>query len=116
MIRGVFFVPHTRESQLAKRIREKLKSFEELSRIRVRVVEKTGKKLVDIIHKSNPWEAVDCNREDCMFCKGGNEKLVGKCKKRNVVYETECLICKEEEGGEQEKRGAEPSSQYGNKH
>ena len=27
------------------------------------------------------------------------EKLIGKCKKRNIVYETECMTCK---GGEEE--------------
>ena len=77
-------------------------------------MERTGDKLTDIIHKSNPWEAIDCNREDCMFSKSGNEKLIGKCKKRNIVYETECMICskKEEEEGD-EGNGAEPSRQYG---
>ena len=68
-MRGVFFVPHTENSELAKRIRDKLKSFEELSCIRVRIVERTGRKLVDILHKSNPWEAVDCVREDCILQK-----------------------------------------------
>ena len=84
LVRGVFFVPHTKDSELAKRIREKLKSFEEVSDIRIRIVERTGEKLVNILHKSNPWEAVDCKREDCKFCV--NEKLIGKCKKRNIVY------------------------------
>ena len=66
-------------------------------------MERTGEKIVDILHKSNPWEAVHCERDDCMFCESGDGKLLGKCKKRNVVYETECLICKpggEVRGGE----------------
>ena len=103
LVRGVFFVPHTKDSELAKRIREKLKSFEEVSSIRIRIVERTGEKLVNILHKSNPWEAVDCKRDDCKFCE--NEKLIGKCKKRNIVYETECMICKG--GGEEEINGGE---------
>ena len=48
-VRGVFFfIPHTENSELAKRIREKLKSFEEVSCIRVKIVEKVGEKLVDM--------------------------------------------------------------------
>ena len=93
-IRGVFFIPHTEHSELAKRIREKLKSFEEISNIKIKLVERTGEKLVDILHKSNPWEDTYCEREDCAFCNGGNTKLIGKCKKRNIVYETECLLCR----------------------
>ena len=120
-IRGIFFVPHTESSELAKRIREKLRSFEELSSIRVKLVERTGEKIVDILHKSNPWEATHCGREDCMYCGSRNEKLVGKCKKRNIVYETECLLCKGEMGEadgfekiESEKdKGAEPKERNG---
>ena len=98
VVRGVFFVPHTENSELAKRIRDKLKAFEEISCIRVKLVERTGEKITEILHKSNPWEAVNCGRDDCAFCKSSNEKLIGKCKKRNVVYETECLICLGEMG------------------
>ena len=92
IVRGVFFIQHTENSELAKRLRERLKAFEEISCIRVKLVERTGEKLVDILHKSNPWEAIHCNRDDCAFCSSNNEKLIGKCKKRNIVYETECLI------------------------
>ena len=125
LVRGVFFVPHTENSELAKRIREKLRSFEEISVIRVKIVERIGEKIVDILHKSNPWEAVHCMRDDCVFCNSNNEKLIGKCKKRNIVYETECLICKGElrdaDGVELNEReesllGAVPSSQQGPKH
>ena len=120
MIRGVFFVPHTENSELAKRIREKLRSFEEFSVIRVKLVERTGEKLENILHKSNPWQATHCKRSDCAFC--SNEKLIGKCKTRNIVYETECMLCKGEMGEadgfkEESKKGEEegvvPSSQHG---
>ena len=38
---------------MAKTIRNKLKLFEELSTIRVRIVERTGEKIVDILQKSD---------------------------------------------------------------
>ena len=54
LVRGVLFLPFTENSELARRVRERLKQLEEISSLRVRVVERTGEKLVDLIHKSNP--------------------------------------------------------------
>ena len=82
-------------------MREKLEMLEKLSSLKVRVVERTGEKIQDILHKSNPWEGIHCGRIGCNFCDSGDEKLVGKCKQRNIVYENECITCKE--GGEEEK-------------
>ena len=67
-IKGVLFVPHTEKSELSKRIREKLKAFETVSALRIKVIERTGEKLVEVLHKSNPWEDTNCGREDCKFC------------------------------------------------
>ena len=92
-IKGVLFVPHTRESELAKRIRKKLGDLENVSCLRIKVVERAGEKITDILHKSNPWEETSCRREDCLFCYGNNEKMIGKCKQRSVVYETICMLC-----------------------
>ena len=92
-VRGVLFVPHTNKSELSKRIRKKLKDMESISCLRVKIVERAGEKIVDALHKSNPWEDVNCGREDCIFCNGNNEKMMGKCKQRGVVYETLCMLC-----------------------
>ena len=92
LIRGVLFLPYTENSELAKRVRVKLKQLEDLSSLRVRVVERTGEKLIDCIHKSNPCKAIDCKRENCKFCT--DEKWIGKCKELGVVYEIECITCK----------------------
>ena len=43
-VKGVLFIPYNERSELAKRIRRKLKVYEELSDINVRVVEKTGER------------------------------------------------------------------------
>ena len=84
-IQGVMFIAHTEGSELAKRVRRKLENFEEISRIRVKIVERVGSKLEDLLHKSNPWDNLPCERADCELCKGGEEKQWGKCKKRNLV-------------------------------
>ena len=92
LIKGVLFLPYTVNSELAKRVKEKLKQLEDLSSLRIRVVERTGEKLVDCLHKSNPWVATDCEREGCQFCM--EEKTRGKCKSTGIVYEIECITCK----------------------
>ena len=98
-LKGILFVPHTEKSELAKQIREKLKALETVSSLRVKVIERTGEKIVDSLHKSNPWENVDCEREHCLFCGGEESKMRGKCKQRGVVYETRCMLC--DPGGEE---------------
>ena len=68
---------------------------------------------MDKLHKSNPWSEMPCDREDCKLCCTGNEKLWGKCRERNLVYENDCLLCKSDGemkesrggGGEEDKTG-----------
>ena len=100
-VRGVLFIPHTQMSELGKRIRGKLKEFENISVLRVKVVERAGEKVVDALHKSNPWDDESCLIEDCLFCYGNDEKMIGKCKQRGVVYETLCMLCERKRKGEE---------------
>ena len=99
-LEGIMFVPHTERSTLAKRIREKLEMLSKISSLSVRVVERSGEKVEDILHKSNPWDGEPCGREGCIFCESEDKKMWGRCKQRNVVYENECMTCTE---GEEEK-------------
>jgi hypothetical protein len=97
-IKGVMFIPYTKHSELATRLRENEKGMERMTGYRIKIVEKAGQKLVDILHKANPWAGTDCNREGCLLCKTKrDEGLVNSqdCKKRNCVYETECLTCRD---------------------
>ena len=95
-VRSVIFVPHTTQSEQAKRWRTILEIFEKIGSIKLKVVEPTGTKLVDLLHKSDPWSDLDCEREDCLLCNSSNsEQRKGLCKRRNVVYQTYCLSCQE---------------------
>ena len=80
---------------LARRIREKLTLLEEAgSCIKVKIVERGREKIVDLLHKSNPWKDKDCERKECVLCSSAGEKdKRGICKKRNIVYEIFCLEC-----------------------
>ena len=59
----------------------------------IKIVEKSGVTLRRVLHKSNPWAGVNCGRENCLPCRSGDEK---DCTRRNILYETACLQCKEE--------------------
>lgn len=54
--------------------------------------------------KSNVWSDQDCRRDDCLICSSaGPKEKKGKCKKRNILYETYCITCWKRENGEKEK-------------
>ena len=85
-LQSVIFVQHTPFSELAKRIRKKLGEREKVGKIRIKIVERTGDKLSDILCKSDAWDDEDCCREDCIVCESAGEKgKKGACKKRNVI-------------------------------
>ena len=100
-IRAVMFVPFTKNSELAKLLRENEEKLEKMTRTKLKIVERTGIKMVDLVTRSNPWQGQDCSRENCTLCmtKMKTGKLTSQeCTKRNLVYETHCLNCEETEG------------------
>ena len=86
-----------------ERERESEMRMEQMTGYRLKIVERGGAKLVDILHKSNPWAGQDCERKDCLLCK--TKKYEGKtnsqdCRKRNAVYKTYCITCSERQDKE----------------
>ena len=100
---GVLFAPYTENSELSKRWRAKIEIFEKVGDMRLKIVERTGDKLTDLLHKSNVCEDSFCERKDCLICTSTSEnQKKGMCKKRNVVYETYCISCMKREKHEKE--------------
>ena len=92
------FVPYTEHSELASRLRDNELKMEQLTGYRIKIVERGGRKLVDILHKANPWAGQDCKREGCLLCKTKRDEGLTNsqdCKKRNCIYETTCLTCRD---------------------
>ena len=54
-IKAVMFIPYTKHSELAQRMRESEDKMESMTGYRLKIVERGGSKLVDMLHKSNPW-------------------------------------------------------------
>ena len=93
---SVMFVPYTAGSELVKRLRNAENELAKQTGIKIKMVEKAGVKLVDQLHKSDPWEGGDCERENCLLCKTKvthEEVRRQDCTRRNIVYETWCLSC-----------------------
>ena len=87
--KAVIFVPFTPNSALAKELREVEESMENLTGMRMKIVEKAGIQLKRILVKSNPWAGSDCNRDECLICQTREETEEGKgmtCWKRNMIY------------------------------
>ena len=109
-ITAVIFIPFTMGSRLAKSLREAEEKLGSITGYRLKVVEKAGDKLEDILTKSNPWQGLDCGRRACLLCKTKQKtqkNLSQDCHTRNLVYQTWCISCqaREEEKIEKDHKG-----------
>ena len=93
---AVMFVPYTKGGELARRLREVENQLENQTGYRIKIVERTGTRLEDILHRSNPWRGQDCQRTGCLLCrtKVRTEKNQEQdCTQRCIVYATWCITC-----------------------
>ena len=108
-VKAVMFVPYTAGSKLAKQLREAEEKLGSLTGYRLKMVEKAGDKLENLLTKSNPWQGQDCGRQKCLLChtKQKTGKNLGQdCHTRNLVYETWCISCLKRDEGEVELKWA----------
>ena len=90
--KSVFFVDNTAGGELARRLQEAEKRAGLVTGYRVRITESAGTPLGLLLPSTNPWGPQDCNRMDCITCSQNDEKRID-CRKRNILYESECTIC-----------------------
>ena len=86
----MIFVPCTPNAQLKRLYTEEIRKSE----FNIKVIERSGTKLKDIIHKIDPIQNDTCCREDCFVCISGG-KGTSICDKENINYK---ITCKEECG------------------
>ena len=91
----VLFVERTWHGELARRLRQAETDLYNLTGDKIKIVERTGTTLKDLLHNTNPWAGQNCGRKGCMICLRGGEGS-GDCRKRNVTYSTFCLPCQKE--------------------
>ena len=80
---SVIFVPCTPQSELMRKMREKVDE----SGIRIKLVEKAGTTLGDVLRTSDPRKIKKCSRNDCPVCTTGGK---GDCRAKNVTYQLTC--------------------------
>ena len=59
---------------------------------RIKMVERGGTTLKDILSRTNPWSDEGCERQDCLPCRGERGRG-GNCQRENVVYRITCQEC-----------------------
>ena len=80
---SVIFVPCTPKETLKKVYEREI----EKSPFKIKVVERSGRKLKDILHKKDPFKSLQCGRNDCFVCTSNGK---GDCTKENVTYIIQC--------------------------
>ena len=95
-IEAVMFVPHTPEGGLAQALQAAKDEFARLHSVaRVKIIERGGCKVKDILGKKDPWASTGCGRQDCMVClsKGRKQDTPTTCSQENICYEISCDMC-----------------------
>ena len=92
-IEAVLFVPYTPRGELAKLLQEEDDKFRRGTCMKkIKVVERGGITIKDILCRTNPWASEGCDRRDCLPCKWERGRG-GNCQQESVVYVITCMEC-----------------------
>ena len=83
---SVIFVEATPKSEYSKNVRKLVQKH----KLKIRVVEKAGETVKQILQRSDPFKNNKCNRVDCFVCR--NEIPIN-CRERGIVYQLKCKVC-----------------------
>ena len=90
---AILFVPRTKGGELATLIRAAEEDLSRNSLQTIKVIERNGDKLENILVRKDPVGDEKCEEEGCLICLT-QEKEGGTCRKPNVVYKISCNTCK----------------------
>ena len=77
-------------------LRDKIDSMAPSLGWKYRVVEKAGASIKSRVCRYNPWADIMCTDLNCLPCTMSEKQV--DCKRRDLVYEVECITCKESPG------------------
>ena len=80
---SIIFVPCTPDETLKKEFEEQIKA----SPFNIKVIEKSGRKLKNVLHKKDPFKTSKCRRPEFFICTTDGK---GDCSKENVTYKITC--------------------------
>ena len=67
-VKAVMFIPYTPYGGLIGKLREAELKLENLTGYKLKLVERSGRKIEDLLTSSNPWQGIDCGRTSCLLC------------------------------------------------
>ena len=83
---AVMFVPATPESKLAKLYKKTIAKH----KTKIRVVEKAGTKVKDLLQRNDPLSDKQCNDNKCFVCSTHKDDLKGNCRTSGITYSITC--------------------------
>ena len=87
-------VPRTNGGKLEKEIRAREMSLRSVYSTKVKILERIGTSLKQLLGNPDRWSGAQCNLTDCLPCKNEDQRV--SCRTRNITYKTSCTICKDE--------------------
>ena len=91
----LLFVEHTKNGEVASRLRELVRRLLPAIGFSIKVVERAGSPLRSLFPLASLWDDTKCGRADCVPCEQGAEKLQ-PCYRSFLVYENICKTCNSE--------------------
>ena len=95
--KSVLFLDNT-GGELARRFQAAEEEAGRVTGYKIRITESAGTPLSMVFSSTNPWGSQECGRHDCVPCQQ-QDKVRINCRKRNILYESECEICDKERKG-----------------
>ena len=99
-VEATLFVPYTPKSALARELQEMEDQFSEMMKVpRIKIIERAGRTIMDVLGRPDPWAGQDCGRKGCWPCSGTSKegmKSKGKCRKEGLVYRILCHDCQKQ--------------------
>jgi hypothetical protein len=101
--KSVLFVTPTPGGALAKELRKREEELNKNNQERIKIVEKGGLKMKDILTTKNPFKKSKCEQKTCPLCTKSEmiDTMPGEvkipCNTNNVGYRWLCMTCKDRE-------------------
>ena len=91
--KSVLFVPPTPGGILAKELKQREEELNRFSNERIKIVEKGGIKVENILTQKDPFEKEKCTEKLCPICKNESNKVNVLCNSNNIGYRWVCHTC-----------------------
>ena len=92
--KSILFLPPTPGSMLLKELRKREEELNGKNSEKIKIVEKGGTKIKDILINKNPFKPEKCGENWCPLCNGKYGNFKTRCNTNNLGYRWVCKTCK----------------------